>query len=103
EDSIRDATVTGVQTCALPIYRKYPLSELISACEYFEQKKGKKITLEYILIAGVNDGLEQIKSLAKLALRLNGKVNLIPYNKVERSEERRVGKESRWRGVQGGR
>jgi len=39
--------------------------------------------LEYILIAGVNDGLEQIRPLAKLALRLNAKVNLIPYNKVE--------------------
>jgi len=67
----------------MPVNRKYPLSELISACEYFQQKKGKMITLEYILIASVNDGLEQIKPLAKLALRLNGKVNLIPYNKVE--------------------
>ena len=67
----------------MPVNRKYPLSELISACEYFQQKKGKMITMEYILIAGVNDGLEQIKPLAKLALRLNGKVNLIPYNKVE--------------------
>ncbi|PYK62766.1 MAG: 23S rRNA (adenine(2503)-C(2))-methyltransferase RlmN [Verrucomicrobia bacterium] len=72
-----------VRNKIMPVNRKYPLSELISACEYFEQKKGKKITLEYILIAGVNDGLEQIKPLAKLALRLNAKVNLIPYNKVE--------------------
>jgi 23S rRNA (adenine2503-C2)-methyltransferase len=35
------------------------------------------------LIAGVNDGLEQIKPLAQLARKLNAKVNLIPYNKVE--------------------
>ena len=41
------------------------------------------ITLEYILIAGVNDGLEQTKPLAQLAHRLNARVNLIPYNKVE--------------------
>jgi len=41
------------------------------------------ITLEYILIAGVNDGLDQIKPLAHLARKLNAKVNLIPYNKVE--------------------
>src|SRR5256886_6476867 len=72
-----------VRNRIMPVNRKYPLSELISACEYFQQKKGKMITLEYILIASVNDGLEQIKPLAKLALRLNGKVNLIPYNKVE--------------------
>jgi 23S rRNA (adenine2503-C2)-methyltransferase len=41
------------------------------------------ITLEYILIAGVNDGLDQTKPLAELAHRLRAKVNLIPYNKVE--------------------
>ena len=72
-----------VRNKIMPVNRKYPLSELISACEYFQQKKGKMITMEYILIAGVNDGLEQIKPLAKLALRLNAKVNLIPYNKVD--------------------
>ena len=41
------------------------------------------ITFEYILIAGVNDGLEQVPPLATLAKRLHAKVNLIPYNKVE--------------------
>jgi 23S rRNA (adenine2503-C2)-methyltransferase len=41
------------------------------------------ITFEYILIAGVNDGLDQIKPLATLARRLDAKVNLIPYNHVE--------------------
>jgi 23S rRNA (adenine2503-C2)-methyltransferase len=41
------------------------------------------ITFEYILIAGVNDGLDQIQPLAALAQRLNAKVNLIPYNDVE--------------------
>jgi 23S rRNA (adenine2503-C2)-methyltransferase len=41
------------------------------------------MTFEYILIAGMNDGLEQIKPLANLARKLNAKVNLIPYNQVE--------------------
>src|ERR1041385_7246956 len=41
------------------------------------------ITLEYILIAGVNDDLSQTKPLASLAHRLNAKVNLIPYNAVD--------------------
>lgn len=67
----------------MPINRKYPLRELTAACEYYHQKKGRMITFEYILIAGVNDGLDQIKPLARLAQRLNAKVNLIPYNKVE--------------------
>jgi 23S rRNA (adenine2503-C2)-methyltransferase len=39
--------------------------------------------LEYVLIAGVNDGPDQVPPLAKLALDLRAKVNLIPYNKVE--------------------
>jgi 23S rRNA (adenine2503-C2)-methyltransferase len=67
----------------MPVNRKYPVSELASACEYYQSRKGKMITLEYILIRGVNDGMDQIKPLAELARRLNAKVNLIPYNKVE--------------------
>jgi 23S rRNA (adenine2503-C2)-methyltransferase len=67
----------------MPVNRKYPLSELTAACEYYLQKKIRMITLEYILIAGVNDDLTQTKPLAKLAHRLNAKVNLIPYNKVD--------------------
>ena len=67
----------------MPVNRKYPLSELASACDYYQNKKGRMLTFEYILIAGVNDGLDQVKPLANLARRLNAKVNLIPYNKVE--------------------
>lgn len=67
----------------MPVNRKYPLKELTAACEYYQQKRGRMITFEYILIAGVNDGLDQVAPLARLAHRLNAKVNLIPYNRVE--------------------
>jgi len=67
----------------MPVNRKYPLAELTAACDYYQEKKGRMITLEYILISGVNDGLDQIKPLGRLAHRLHAKVNLIPYNKVE--------------------
>jgi 23S rRNA (adenine2503-C2)-methyltransferase len=67
----------------MPVNRKYPLSELTAACEYYQEKKERMITLEYILIAGVNDSLDQVKPLGQLARRLHAKVNLIPYNKVE--------------------
>ena len=67
----------------MPVNRKYPLRELTAACEYYQQKKGRMITFEYVLIAGVNDGLDQVKPLATLARRFNAKVNLIPYNLVE--------------------
>jgi 23S rRNA (adenine2503-C2)-methyltransferase len=67
----------------MPVNKKYPLKELTAACEYYVAKKGRLITLEYILIAGVNDALPQAMPLARLALHLRAKVNLIPYNKVE--------------------
>ncbi|HMJ89576.1 MAG TPA: 23S rRNA (adenine(2503)-C(2))-methyltransferase RlmN, partial [Candidatus Acidoferrum sp.] len=67
----------------MPINRKYPLKELTAACEYYQEKKGRMLTFEYILIAGVNDGVDQTKPLAQLTKRLHAKVNLIPYNKVE--------------------
>jgi len=67
----------------MPVNRKYPLGDLVAACEYYQHNKARMITLEYILIAGVNDSLDQVRPLATLAHRLHAKVNLIPYNKVE--------------------
>jgi 23S rRNA (adenine2503-C2)-methyltransferase len=66
----------------MPVNRKYPLKELIAACEEYQSRKGRMITLEYILIAGINDALSETAPLAALARRLNAKVNLIPYNTV---------------------
>lgn len=67
----------------MPVNRKYPLRELAAACEEYQRKRGRMITFEYVLIAGVNDGLDQVKPLAALARRLKAKVNLIPYNRVD--------------------
>jgi 23S rRNA (adenine2503-C2)-methyltransferase len=72
-----------VRSKIMPVNRKYPLQELMAACEEYVRQKGKMITLEYILIAGLNDDLSQVRPLSELALRLNAKVNLIPYNTVE--------------------
>lgn len=72
-----------VRSKIMPINRRYPLSELTAACEYYQQKRGRMITFEYILISGVNDSLDQVEPLSNLARRLHAKVNLIPYNSVE--------------------
>lgn len=80
--SLHGAT-DAVRSTIMPVNRKHPLAELTSACEEYVSNKGRMITLEYILIQGVNDGLDQVPPLARLAQRLNAKVNLIPYNKVE--------------------
>jgi 23S rRNA (adenine2503-C2)-methyltransferase len=80
--SLHGAT-DAVRDKLMPVNRKYPLRELTAACEYYQRQKGRMITLEYILIRGVNDGLDQARPLAALARRLHAKVNLIPYNTVE--------------------
>jgi 23S rRNA (adenine2503-C2)-methyltransferase len=67
----------------MPVNRKFPLKELVNACEEYQHEKGRMITLEYILIAGVNDSIAETKPLAVLARKLYAKVNLIPYNKVD--------------------
>jgi 23S rRNA (adenine2503-C2)-methyltransferase len=73
----------------MPVNRKYPLEELLAACDYFQERKGKMMTLEYILIEGINDALEEAEILADHAERLFAKVNLIPYNTVEGLEWKR--------------
>jgi 23S rRNA (adenine2503-C2)-methyltransferase len=80
--SLHGAT-DAVRDQIMPINRKYPLRELLAAGEYYQARKGRMITFEYILIAGVNDHLDQIPPLAEMARRLHAKINLIPYNRIE--------------------
>lgn len=80
--SLHGAT-DAVRDRLMPVNRKHPLEQLIPACEHYLKTKGRMITFEYILIAGVNDGLDQVKPLARMASRLRAKINLIPCNPVE--------------------
>jgi 23S rRNA (adenine2503-C2)-methyltransferase len=80
--SLHGAT-DAVRNRLMPVNKKYPLAELTAACEDYQKLKGRMITLEYILIAGINDSLAQVRPLAALAKNLFAKVNLIPYNRVE--------------------
>ena len=67
----------------MPVNKKHNLDELFDALAYWRSKRKQHITFEYILIQGVNDGLDQAHRLAKRAKGLDAKVNLIPYNTVE--------------------
>jgi 23S rRNA (adenine2503-C2)-methyltransferase len=67
----------------MPINDRYSVEELLLACEQFIEERKKMITLEYILIKGINDDLKQAELLGKHAKRLHAKINLIPYNRVE--------------------
>ena len=63
--------------------RKHPLRELMDACEYYCSHKSQPLTLEYILIRGLNDSEDQARRLVGHARRLRAKVNLIPDNQVK--------------------
>ena len=75
--SLHGAT-DAVRGKIMPVNRKYPLSELLDACEHYSARKKQRLTFEYILIGGLNDADEQALALARHASRLRAKVNLIP-------------------------
>jgi 23S rRNA (adenine2503-C2)-methyltransferase len=72
-----------VRSRIMPVNKKYPVEELLAACEEYVGRKKQKLTFEYILIRDINDSSEQAGLLARQARRVNAKINLIPYNTVE--------------------
>ena len=66
----------------MPVNRRYPVERLMAACDTYFRVKGRLITFEYILLAGVNDAPSEASLLAGLAHRAHAKVNLIPFNEV---------------------
>ena len=75
----------------VPINKKYPISNLINSCSnYLKKYEGKRsITIEYILIDGINDSEELARKLAKLLSNISCKINLIPFNPFEGSNYKR--------------
>lgn len=68
----------------MPINKKYPLKELISACKEYIQKTNRQITLEYVLIKGINSDLPSAQKLGRILKGLKlAKVNLIPANPIK--------------------
>lgn len=66
----------------VPINKKYPINDLLEATKRYVEKCGdsRKTTIEYILIDGVNDSLQDAKELSILLRKLPSKINLIPFN-----------------------
>ena len=66
----------------IPWAEHFPLNEILDAARYYFDETGREITLEYILLAGVNDQAEHARQLVKLCQTLRANVNLIRYNEV---------------------
>ena len=66
----------------VPIEKKYPLPDVMAALRKFEAAGGRRITFEYVMIAGVNDELAHAQELAALVREFESHVNLIPFNPI---------------------
>ncbi len=72
-DTLRDQLV--------PLNKKYPIAELLAACKrYVADEPRRRVTFEYVMLAGVNDSPEHARALVKLLRDVPNKVNLIPFN-----------------------
>ena len=67
----------------MPINRRFPLETIVAAAERYVRSGGRMLTLEYIVLRGLNDSLDDADGLAAVARRLRAKVNLIAYSPVE--------------------
>ncbi|MDY6323110.1 MAG: 23S rRNA (adenine(2503)-C(2))-methyltransferase RlmN [Succinivibrio sp.] len=84
DDALRDTLV--------PLNKKYPIAEVLDAVrEYIAKSNANcgRVTIEYVLLDGVNDGLDQARALAKLLRDVPCKINLIPFNPHDSSDFRK--------------
>ncbi len=64
----------------MPVNDRYPLRDVLAACNRFYDKKRRMVFIEYVMLAGVNDSEEQAEELADVLDPKRFKINLIPYN-----------------------
>ncbi len=89
-----NATTDEVRSRLMPINRRYPLKELLDACKRFPLPARRMITIEYVMIRGINDSLEDARRLVRLIANIPSKVNLIPFNEHEGSSLKKSEQES---------
>ena len=83
-----NATTDEIRTRLMPINSKYPIDDVLNAAREWTRASGNPVTLEYVLIRDVNDGIEDAQRICRLMSRLPCKLNLIPFNELEDSEFR---------------
>lgn len=67
----------------MPVNKIYPLEGLLSVLKNYTEKKGRLVTLEYVMIKYKNDSAQDARGLSKIAKTLKAKINLIPYSVVD--------------------
>lgn len=77
------ATTNGLREKLMPISKKWNISAVMDALEYYYQKTRIPLTFEYILFEGLNDSAEDVKRLSKFSRRFPSKVNIIPFHPID--------------------
>jgi 23S rRNA (adenine2503-C2)-methyltransferase len=72
-----------LRTKIVPTNEKTGIEEIMAAADYFFEQTGRRVTYEYVVLGGVNDGTEHARELADLLRSRNAFVNLIPFNDVD--------------------
>ena len=74
------APTDDVREMIMPINKKFKIKDLIEQCKYYSSVVKEKITLEYVMLRGINDSIESAKQMVKLMAQFPCKVNLIEFN-----------------------
>jgi 23S rRNA (adenine2503-C2)-methyltransferase len=77
------AAEDALRSQIMPVNERYPLAEVLEACEAYYERRRRQVFIEYVMLAGVNDGYQQAVQLAQLLDPKVYKVNLIPYNPTD--------------------
>src|SRR5580765_4544723 len=74
------ATSNEIRDRIMPVNKGFAIEELLAACKRFPLPFRQRMTFEYVLLEGINDGHEDARRLVRLLKGIRGKVNLIPFN-----------------------
>ena len=74
------APEAGLRSHLMPVNERYPLEDVLEVCREYVRRRRRRVFVEYVMLAGVNDRVEQARVLAELLQGEAFKVNLIPYN-----------------------
>jgi 23S rRNA (adenine2503-C2)-methyltransferase len=81
-----------LRSTLVPLNKRYPLQDLIEAASYFFARTGRRVSIEWTMMVGVNDNVEQARKLASIARTLHAHINVIALNPTPLTEHRRPGR-----------
>ncbi len=81
-----NATTDELRSRIMPVNRRYPIATLMGALKRFPLPGRRKITIEYVMLGGLNDSLDDAKRLVRLLSDIPSKINLIPFNPHEAAD-----------------